>query len=72
MKNKRDLWISYVIAIAILNLIALLIIALIEFIVASRVPTIFSSIDRFLGSYLVGYLILFIMNFNILEDELQD
>lgn len=72
MKSKRSLWISYIIAIAILNLIALLIIALIEFIVASRVPTIFSSIDRFLGSYLVGYLILFIMNFNILEDELQD
>ena len=72
MKDKRSLWIAYVMAIAILNLIALLIIALIEFIVASRVPTIFSSIDRFLGSYLVGYLILFIMNFNVLEDELQD
>ena len=72
MKSKRSLWIAYSIAIAILNLIALFIIALIEFIVASRVPTIFSSIDRFLGSYLVGYLILFIMNFNILEDELQD
>ena len=72
MKNKRGLWIAYIIAIAILNLIALLIIALIEFIIVSRVPTIFSSIDRFLGSYLVGYLILFIMNFNVLEDELQD
>lgn len=72
MKNKRGLWIAYIIAIAILNLIALLIIALIEFIVVSRVPTMFSSIDRFLGSYLVGYLILFIMNFNILEDKLQD